>query len=60
MTNGLPNKKYVNVKEVAEFWGKSERTIYRWVEKGVLVGVKKGGSLFIPRESAEKCDEVLE
>jgi excisionase family DNA binding protein len=58
--NELPDKPRLNVKEVAEFWGVDPRTVYRWIEKGVIVAVKKGGSLRIPRESALEYKDMLE
>jgi len=58
--NELPDKPNLNVKEVAEFWGVDRSTVYRWIEKGVIVAVKKGGGLRIPRESALECKEIME
>lgn len=36
-------KRILNVKEIAEFMGMHERTIYRLVNKGKMPGFKLGG-----------------
>lgn len=59
MTN-LPDKKYLRPDEVAAFWRVSVKTVYRWVEMGVMDGVKKGGTLRISKEDAEKGEKVME
>lgn len=30
-------------------------TIYRWVEKGKIVGIKLGGIIFIPKSEVERA-----
>ena len=56
----LPDKKLLRPDEVAAFWRVSVKTVYRWVEMGVMDGVKKGGTLRIEREEAEKGEKVME
>ncbi len=56
----LPDKKYLRPDEVAAFWRVSVKTIYRWIDLGILPGVKKGGTLRIPREDAEKGKSIME
>jgi len=50
----LPNKKLLRPDEVAAFWRVSVSTIYRWIDIGVMPGVKKGGTVRIEREEAKK------
>jgi len=56
----LPTKSLLRPKEVARFWSVSVKTIYRWIDTGILPAVKKGGTLRITREEAEKCKQVME
>jgi len=52
--NTLPDKKYLRPDEVAAFWSVSVKTIYRWVDMGIIDGVKiKGGTLRIPHDCVE-------
>ena len=56
----LPDKKLLRPDEVAAFWRVSVKTVYRWVEMGIMPGVKKGGTLRVPKEDAEKGREAME
>jgi len=58
--NDLPQKSLLRPDEVAAFWSVSVKTIYRWIDLGILEGVKKGGTVRIPREDAEKGRPVME
>ena len=54
MANNLPDKELLRPDEVAKFWRVSVKTIYRWIDMGVMPGVKKGGTVRVPKEEAEK------
>ena len=54
MTTNLPDKELLRPDEVAKFWRVSVKTIYRWIDMGVMPGVKKGGTVRVPKEEAEK------
>ena len=56
----LPAKSLLRPDEVAKIWKVSTKTIYRWIDIGVLEGVRKGGTLRITREEAEKCKPAME
>ena len=56
----LPAKQLLRPDEVAAFWSVSVKTIYRWIDLGILEGVKKGGTVRVPREDAEKGRPVME
>jgi excisionase family DNA binding protein len=56
----LPEKTLLRPDEVAAFWSVSVKTIYRWIDMGILEAVKKGGTVRIPREKAEKGVSTLE
>ncbi len=56
----LPEKELLRPDEVAEFWSVSVKTIYRWIDLGIIPGVKKGGTVRVPREEAEKGQPVME
>lgn len=56
----LPDKTLLRPDEVAAFWSVSVKTIYRWIELGIIPGVKKGGVVRVPREDAEKGKPVIE
>jgi excisionase family DNA binding protein len=56
----LPTKSLLRPDEVAAFWSVSVKTIYRWIDIGVLEAVKKGGTIRIPRDNAEKGKPVME
>jgi excisionase family DNA binding protein len=51
----LPNKPMLRPDEVATFWRVSVKTIYRWIDLGIIPGVKKGGTVRVPREEAAQC-----
>jgi excisionase family DNA binding protein len=54
MSYDLPDKDLLRPDEVAKFWRVSVKTIYRWIDIGVMPGVKKGGTVRVPKEEAEK------
>jgi len=56
----LPDKSLLRPDEVAKFWSVSVKTIYRWIDLGILPGVKKGGAVRVPREDAEKGRPAIE
>ncbi|MFH2074482.1 MAG: helix-turn-helix domain-containing protein [Pseudomonadota bacterium] len=56
----LPDKELLRPDEVAAFWSVSVKTIYRWIDQGILPGVKKGGTVRVLREDAEKGKQMLE
>lgn len=56
----LPAKQLLRPDEVAAFWSVSVKTIYRWIDMGILDAVKKGGTVRVPRENAEKGRPVME
>lgn len=56
----LPEKELLRPDEVAKFWSVSVKTIYRWIDLGIIPGVKKGGTVRVPREEAEKGQPVIE
>ena len=58
--NTLPDKKLLRPDEVAAFWSVSVKTIYRWIDIGILDAVKKGGTIRVPKENAEKGRPVME
>ena len=60
MMKTLPEKELLRPDEVAEFWSVSVKTIYRWIDLGIIPGVKKGGTVRVPREEAEKGQPVME
>jgi excisionase family DNA binding protein len=60
MMKSLPEKELLRPDEVAEFWSVSVKTIYRWIDLGIIPGVKKGGTVRVPREEAEKGQPVME
>ena len=58
MTNNLPDKELLRPDEVAKFWRVSVKTVYRWIDMGVMPGVKKGGTVRVPKEEAKKGKEA--
>lgn len=56
MSYDLPDKDLLRPDEVAKFWRVSVKTVYRWIDIGIMPGVKKGGTLRIAREDAEKAE----
>ncbi len=55
----LPVKELLRPDEVARFWRVSVKTVYRWIDLGIIPGVKKGGTVRVPKEDAEKGEEVI-
>lgn len=58
--NQLPEKELLRPDEVARFWSVSVKTIYRWIELGIIPGIKKGGTVRVPRKHAKKGKPVME
>lgn len=56
MSYDLPDKDLLRPDEVAKFWRVSVKTVYRWIDMGVMPGVKKGGTVRVPKEEAEKAE----
>jgi excisionase family DNA binding protein len=56
----LPAKALLRPDEVARFWSVSTKTIYRWIDMGILDAVKMGGTIRVPREKAENGRPVME
>lgn len=52
----LIDRDYYALKDIAEYYGMSERTVRRWVDAGDLPAVLVGGSLRIPRNSLYAFD----
>lgn len=50
------DERHVSVAELAEYWGVSERSIYRDIDKGALQSVRvgSGGIIRIPIEAARQ------
>lgn len=44
----------VSVKEAAEIFSVTKRTIFRWIEDGIIKAVKIGGTVRIPEEEIER------
>lgn len=42
----------LTVKEVAEQWRVSEKTVRRWIDKGAVEVVRKGGVVRVPSHAA--------
>jgi excisionase family DNA binding protein len=51
----LPNKDLFRVDEVATYFDVSRSTVYLWIDHGILIAEKYGGTIRIPRESVENC-----
>lgn len=50
---GLPEKPLLRVDEVAAYFDVTNRTIYLWIDHGLLLAEKYKGVIRIPRESIE-------
>lgn len=49
--NDLPEKTLLRPDEAAEFFRISLRTIYRWIDEGLLVAYKPGRGIRVSRDS---------
>ena len=56
----LPEKELLRPEEVADFWSVSVKTIYRWIDLGIIPAEKKGGTVRVRRVEAEKGEPVIE
>ena len=55
----LPEKELLRPDEVAAFWRVDVKTIYRWIDLGIIPAEKKGGTIRERREAAEKGEPVI-
>ena len=60
MMKTLPEKELLRPEEVADFWSVSVKTIYRWIDLGIIPAEKKGGTVRIRRIEAEKGEPVID
>lgn len=51
--NELPDKALLRVDEVADFFGVTKKTIYNWINSGVLSASKIRGVIRIPRAEVQ-------
>ena len=49
--NELPNRALLRVDEVAEYFNVSNKTIYLWIDHGLLIAEKYKGIIRIPKEA---------
>ena len=52
------NKDLFRPDEVASFFSVTRKTIYCWINEGILTSVKVGGVTRITRKSIAKCQKV--
>lgn len=50
----LPEKELLRVDEVATFFSVSSKTVYLWIDHGLLIAEKYRGVIRVPRESIVK------
>ncbi len=43
----------LSVSEAAIAWGKSERTVFRWIESGRIESIRRGRNTFVPNKQPE-------
>lgn len=46
----LPEKAFLRVDEVAEFYSVTSQSVYRWIKAGKLKAIKVAGSVRVSRE----------
>jgi len=44
----------LSVQETAQVLQKPRVTIYRWIQSGKILGLRLGGTLFVPRSEVER------
>lgn len=44
----------VSVKEAAEMFSVTKRTVFRWIENGQIKAIKIGGTVRIPEEEIDR------
>lgn len=49
--NGLPDKQYFRIDEVAYHFSVTDRTVRNWIDHSLLHCIKKPGMVRVPRES---------
>jgi excisionase family DNA binding protein len=54
------SNEYYTLKEVAERFRKTPRTVRRWIDEGRLEGVKVRGRILIPKEALQSLEHPLE
>ena len=59
MIKTLPEKELLRPEEVAAFWSVSVKTIYRWIDLGIIPAEKKGGTVRVRRCEAEKGEPMI-
>lgn len=52
----MTHREYVKTSEVAEKFGVTVLTVRRWIEKGVVKGVKVGGRWFVEADSLKQIN----
>ena len=52
--------KYISIKEFADIFGISTRTVHNWINEGLIniIQIKKGGIIFIPKSEIRKIRKV--
>jgi excisionase family DNA binding protein len=50
----LPQRPLLKASEVADYWGISTASIYRWISEGKMAAIKRVGTVRIPYEAAKK------
>jgi len=55
----LPEKELLRPEEVAAFWSVSVKTIYRWIDLGIIPAEKKGGTVRVRRGEVEKGEPMI-
>jgi len=49
---------FVTVAEAAKILERPRITIYRWIETGIMLSVKIGGTIIIPWSEVERLNEL--
>lgn len=55
----LPEKELLRPDEIADFWRVDVKTVYRWIDLGIIPAEKKGGTIRVRRTEAEKGEPVI-
>ena len=56
----LPNKTFLRPDEVAAFWRVHVKTVYRWIDLGIMPAERKGRTLRVRYEDAKKGESPEE
>jgi len=54
------SKRLLRPDEVAQMWSVSVKTVYRWIDLGIIQAEKMGGTVRIRSEAAEKGESAQE